>query len=59
MDKDGIEYQMTVHFQVSNIAIAKKATVKRFGKNVVIRISNETEKEADDLITSIGSVVQG
>ncbi len=59
MDKEGIEYQMTVHLLVSNIAITKKATVKRLDKKVLILVDNESQEEADKLITSIGSVVQG
>ncbi len=59
MDKEGIEYHMTVHLLVSNIAITKKATVKRLDKKVLILVDNESQKEADELITSIGSVVQG
>jgi hypothetical protein len=57
MDKEGIEYQMTVHLLVSNIAITKKATVKRLDKKVLILVDNESQEEADKLITSIGSVV--
>ena len=59
MDKEGIEYQMTVHLLVSNIAITKKATIKRLDKKVLILVDNESQEEADKLITSIGSVVQG
>ena len=59
MDREGVEYKMTIHLLVSNIAITKQATVRRLGDKVAIVIPCDTDVLADQLITSLGSVVQG
>jgi len=54
---EGERFEMELNLLVSNIRIQKKANVQRLGKNVAIVIPCESQKLADDLVTSIGASV--
>ena len=52
---EGEKFEWKVRLAVSNIVITKNAVVQRLGKKVFIIIKQDTEQEAENLVTSLGA----